>query len=296
MHREKHIEWPTVGLFAIAYVVWALAVLWLSAVSIEFAVVLAGVAIAFHASLQHEVIHGHPFRWPLANTLLAWPPLTLIIPFLRYRDTHLAHHRDCELTDPFDDPESNYLDAVSWNRLPPLVRAALLANNTLLGRLVVGPLVGTFLFFRFEARQLTTNRLLLWGWIWHLPAVIAVTLIVSFSPMPIWAYLMAVYLALALLRIRTFLEHQAHDLARARSVIIEDQGPLSLLFLNNNLHAVHHAHPGIPWYQLPSLYRRNRARFLALNQGYAFRSYGEVFGGYLFHRKDPVAHPLKSRS
>lgn len=295
MHRERHIEWPTVGLFTLAYVLWAWAVLWLSAVSLGFAVVLAGVAIAFHASLQHEVFHGHPFRRRFANQLLAWPPLTLVIPFLRYRDTHLAHHRNCELTDPFDDPETNYLDTASWERLPPLARAVLLTNNTLCGRLILGPLVGTFLFLRFEARQLRTNNLLLCGWLWHLPAVTAVGLVVFYSPMQIWAYLVAVYLALALLRIRTFLEHQAHVLARARSVIIEDRGPLALLFLNNNFHAVHHAHPGVPWYRLPSLYRRNRSRFLALNQGYAFRSYGEVFGRYLFRRKDPVAHPFRSQ-
>ena len=80
--------------------------------------------------------------------------------------------------------------------------------------------------------------------------------------------------------------------ARARSVIIEDRGPLALLFLNNNLHAVHHKHPKVPWYLLPDLYRREAARFTHLNDGYVYRSYGEIFRRYFFQRKDPVPHPL----
>ena len=97
---------------------------------------------------------------------------------------------------------------------------------------------------------------------------------------------------LALLKIRTFLEHQAHERAAARSVIIEDRGPLALLFLNNNFHAVHHAHPRLPWYSLPREYARRREAFLRRNGGYRYRSYGEVFALHLLRGKDPVAHPL----
>lgn len=294
MHREAAIEWPSVGLFLIAYAIWALAVFGLAEGALGFAVVLAAVAMAFHASLQHEVIHGHPFRWAFANTLLAWPPLTLIVPFLRYRDTHLAHHKDSDLTDPYDDPESNYLDPADWARMPWFLRRVYLANNTLAGRLLLGPLIGTACFLRSEMRQ--GDRAVLRGWLWHGPAVLAVVGVVILSPMPLWAYLIAGYMAMSLLRIRTFLEHRAHEFSRARSVIIEDRGLLALLFLNNNLHAVHHAHPDVAWYRLPALYRRNRERFLALNDGYAYRSYGEVFRRYLFCRKDPVVHPLRHRT
>ena len=292
MHRVHETEWPTVGLFVLTYGLWACAVFLLADLALWLAILLTGVAVAFQASLQHEVIHGHPFRWRLANTMIAWPPLTLLVPYLRYRDTHLAHHRDSDLTDPYDDPESNYLDAGDWARLPGWTRKVLLFNNTLAGRLLVGPLVGTLFFLQHEMRGLGRDREVLAGWLWHLPGAFAVGAAVAVSPMPLWAYLAAVYLAMALLRIRTFLEHTAHDLARARTVIIEDRGPLALLFLNNNLHAVHHAHPGVAWFNLPGLYRRNRARFLAMNEGYAYRSYGEVFRRYLLRRKDPVAHPL----
>ena len=83
---------------------------------------------------------------------------------------------------------------------------------------------------------------------------------------------------------------------RGRSVIIEDRGPLAFLFLNNNLHAVHHAHPRVAWYRLPALYRARRERFLAMNEGYRFASYAHVFRGYLFRQKDPVPHPLRGRA
>ena len=96
------------------------------------------------------------------------------------------------------------------------------------------------------------------------------------------------------MKIRTFLEHRAHEDCHSRTVVIEDRGPLAWLFLNNNLHIVHHLHPGVPWYALPRLYRENRDRYLEVNQGYFYRSYKEVFVRYLLRRKDPVPHPLWS--
>jgi fatty acid desaturase len=75
-------------------------------------------------------------------------------------------------------------------------------------------------------------------------------------------------------------------------VIIEDRGPLAFLFLNNNFHAVHHAHPGVAWYALPRLYASRRGEFLQRNLGYRYASYGEVMRRYLFRPKDPVAHPF----
>ena len=126
----------------------------------------------------------------------------------------------------------------------------------------------------------------------HLPPLAAVFVVVAASPMPLWAYLVAAYAGNALIRIRTFLEHRAHSVARGRSVIIEDRGPLALLFLNNNLHAVHHMHPSVPWYSLPELYRDKRERFLAANDGYRYASYAEVFRRHFLRAKDPVPHPL----
>lgn len=290
------IEWPTLALLLTCYAAWALALWVLAPVAPWLAVALAAWAIAQHSSLQHEAIHGHPFRREAANAVLVAPPLTLAIPYLRFRDTHLAHHRDSNLTDPYDDPESNFLAEGDWRRLPGWLRRTLSFNNTLAGRLLIGPVVGQVAWMASDWRAARGgDRRVALGWALHLPMAALVLWVVILSPMPVWAYLLAAYLGLSLLKIRTFLEHQAHETARGRTVVIEDRGPLALLFLNNNLHVVHHAHPQVPWYRLWRTYDANRGRYLGMNGGYRYRSYAEVFRRHLFRAKDPVPHPILRR-
>ena len=290
------VEWPTLGLIVLCYGVWA-AALWIVApVSVGLAVALAALAIALQSSLQHEVLHGHPFGTRKGGEPLVYASLNLAIPYPRFRDLHLRHHLDATLTDPYDDPESNYLDPAVWGRLARPVRAVLRANNTLLGRMVLGPLLGQVTFLRDEVRAAAAgDRAVLRAWAGHAAASAAIVWLVAQSPMPVWAYLVACYLGLSILRIRTFLEHQAHESARGRTVIIEDRGPLAFLFLNNNYHVVHHMHPRVAWYRLPALYRANRARFLAANHGYRYRSYAQIFRRHLLRAKDPVPHPFHPR-
>lgn len=290
------VEVPTLALIAGCYGIWAVGVFALPQVSLAAAVVVTALATALHSSLQHEVIHGHPFRQRWLNAVLVAPALTLCIPFLRFRDTHLAHHQDARLTDPYDDPESNYLDAGDWEVLPRWLRAVLQVNNTLAGRLTLGPLIGQAFWMASDWRALKAgDRAVLRGWLWHVPALALVVAAVWVAPMPGWAYALAAYAALSILKIRTFLEHQAHEKARGRTVIIEDRGVLGFLFLNNNLHVVHHMHPRVPWYRLWRLYRANPARYLGCNGGYRYASYVEVFRRYFWRAKDPVPHPLWRR-
>jgi len=280
-------EWPTVVLIVACYGAWGLA-LW--GLPLWAGGPLAAVTIALHASLQHEVIHGHPFQRTWLNDLTIWPPLILFIPYVRYKATHLAHHHDEVITDPFDDPESNYLDAGAWEKLPRGMQALLRVNNTVAGRLTLGPLIGTIAFVACEWRHRTAE--VLRGWLIHLPAMVVVLLAVAASPMPLWAYLIATYGAMSILKLRTFLEHQAHERASGRSVIVENGGIFAFLFLNNNLHVVHHMHPRVAWYDLPALYRSRKDHYLRRNGGYYFASYREVVSKYLWKAKDPVAHPL----
>lgn len=285
-------EWGTFALILACYGLW-LALLfaplpaWLS-------VLLLVPVLTLHSSLTHEVLHGHPFRARALNEALMALPLTLFIPYGRFRDLHLAHHMDARLTDPYDDPESNYLDPVVWAGLPRWKRTVYAVNNTLLGRILLGPAIGQLRFMAQDWAQ-RRDRAVWLAWALHLPGLVAVLALVAVAPLPVWAYLPAAYAALGVLKIRTFLEHRAHVVTRARTVIIEDRGPLAFLFLNNNLHVVHHMNPAAPWHRLPALYRAGRDRYLACNEGYLFRSYGEVFRRYLFKPKDPVAHPLWRR-
>jgi fatty acid desaturase len=287
------VEWPTLVLILACYGVWVCALVWVPQVSLGLAVIVATLAIAMQSSLQHEVLHGHPFADRKLGEPLVFASLNLAIPYIRFRDLHLAHHMDATLTDPYDDPESNYWDPANWGRASRWQRWLFKMNNTLLGRMALGPALGQATFMADDLRRIRAGQAgIAVAWVLHAVTVAAILAFVALSPMPAWTYLVACYLGLALLKIRTFLEHQAHLRARGRTVIVEDRGPLAFLFLNNNLHVVHHMHPRLPWYRLPALYFNNRDKYLARNDGYRYSSYAEVFRRYLLRSKDPVPHPL----
>ncbi|MEQ9261036.1 MAG: fatty acid desaturase [Roseovarius sp.] len=291
--KESGVEWPTVALMVACYALWAIATTWAAALWLPLGILLAILAIAQHSSLTHEAVHGHPFRNEVLNEATTFLCLSLFVPWRRFRDLHLAHHQDSFLTDPYDDPESNYLDPAVWETLPVWGKLLLRVNNTLAGRMILGPAIGMFVFLRSDWRAARAgDRAVREAWLLHVPGVLPVLAWVIWSPMPLWAYLVAAYGAFSILKIRTFLEHRAHERASGRTVVIEDRGPLALIFLNNNFHVVHHMHPKAAWYRLPSLFAENRDVYLARNDGYYYRSYAEIFRRHFLRAKDPVPHPL----
>lgn len=290
--RDRVIEAPTLLLICLSYGLWASG-LWLWASLPLLALAFVVVAVVLHASLQHECIHGHPTPWIAVNRALVYPSLNLVVPYGRFRDTHLAHHMDQSLTDPYDDPESNFMDPAQWVRLARWRRGLLRANNTLLGRMMLGPVISQVSFMGSDWQLIRAgDARVRRSWIGHGVMTLGLLGVVWTAPMPLWVYLCAAYVGLSILKIRTFLEHRAHAIARARTVIVEDRGPLAFLFLNNNLHAVHHMHPGVPWYDLPARYRAGKARYRACNEHYVYRSYWDVARAHLLRPKDPVPHPL----
>ena len=294
MSEKKRFEWPTWAMLVLCYGGFAIASTWMSAVWLPLGMVFAALAIALHSSLSHEALHGHPLRNKHLNAALVFPALSFAIPYMRFRDTHLAHHEDSILTDPYDDPESNYLDPKVWAGLSAAAKFLLRINNTLAGRLLLGPLIGQVAFMKgdFELIRKGDRRVLI-SWLWHVPAMaLPLWWITMMADMPLWAYLISVYAGLAVLKIRSFLEHRAHEKPRGRTVVIEDRGLLAWLFLNNNFHSVHHMHPGVAWYDLPALFRARKERFLEASEGYYYLSYAQIFRTYLFKAKDPVPHPL----
>lgn len=293
MSERTEFEWPTLALIVLCHGLWALATGWIAAWSLPLALVLTALTITLHSSLQHEVLHGHPFRRRLLNEALVFLPIGLVFPYGRFRDLHLAHHHDESLTDPYDDPESNYLDPAVWNRLAAPVRWLLRLNNTLAGRMLLGPAISVVALLRGDLRLiLAGDRAVARDWLLHGLGLIPVLWWIGLSPMPFWLYLLAAYAGFSILKIRTFLEHRAHRLARGRTVIVEGGWILPFLFLNNNLHVVHHSRPRLAWYRLPAYYRSRREEFLRRNEGYRYASYGEIFRRHLFRAKDPVPHPL----
>jgi len=291
--KPHEIEWPTLAMLGLAYGAFAAGTL-LWPVSGVLSVIVTALAIAQFSSLQHEVLHGHPFRNQTLNEALVFPGLTLFVPYIRFKDSHLQHHYDPNLTDPYDDPEANYMDPAVWARTPGWVRALLRANNTLIGRILLGPAISIWFFSGPDIAAIRAGDArirLAWG-LHAIGVAMVVGWLWAFAEMPVWAWVLAAYFGYGLLKIRTYLEHRAHEAFRARSVIIEDRGPLALLFLNNNLHAVHHMHPKAPWYRLPGIYAARGDHYRRRNEAYVFENYAQIFRHYLFKAKDPVAHPI----
>lgn len=293
---QRAVEWQTVAFLAACYAAWAIAGM-LYAAAPWLAVPLIALPIVLHSSLQHEAIHRHPTRREGWNEALVFLPLGLLIPYRRYRDTHLAHHVDSRITDPYDDPESYYLEAEDHGRLPRALRLVFAANATLAGRILIGPAIAAARFLLGEARlarHLRGAEARAWRAAWGLHALGLVMLLAVIHfvfRMPLLAYLGAVYLAMALLGVRAFCEHRWAEAVDARTVIIE-RSRIALLFLNNTFHLVHHKQPHLPWYALPAAYRARRAEWLALNEGYVFSGYRAVLRAYALRAKEPVVHPV----
>ena len=249
---------------------------------------------AWHGSLQHEALHGHPTRNRLINELLVFPSLWLWYPYRLYRDLHLSHHLDIRLTCPIDDPESYYVTPQLWHAMGPARRALRWTLNTLAGRLLVGPIVTTLWLYNEEIRRLLrgdTRHLLAWT-LHAISCGLVLAWVIVVCGIPFWAYLACfAYPGVALSLLRSFAEHQpAKDISQ-RTVINEAEWPFALLFLNNNLHAVHHREPGLPWYEIPRRYRATRGEVLAANGAFVQHGYREVARRFLVKPKDRPVHP-----
>jgi fatty acid desaturase len=135
----RTFEWPTLLAGAALYLAFGLLTWNYDALAWWIVLPLGGYLVAWHGSLQHEAVHGHPTRWRWLNEAFIFPSLWLWMPYRSYRTLHLTHHRNDHLTDPLEDPESYYVTATRWARMGPIRRTLLRANNSLLGRLVIGP-------------------------------------------------------------------------------------------------------------------------------------------------------------
>jgi fatty acid desaturase len=294
VHRRRGLEWPTVALAAAIYAGWLTLTFWHRSLPIWLWLPALVWLVAWHSSLQHEVIHGHPTRWRRVNDAIGYPPLSLWVPYAAYRSSHLSHHRDERLTDPLDDPESFYWMHEHWNRLGAVGKALVRAQSCLAGRLLIGPAWNAIRFWRAEWATVRTDADRRRIWLLHLPGVVAVGLwVVVLCRIESMLYLFGVvYPATALLMLRSFPEHRAASGVAERTAIVEHAPVLGLLFLFNNLHAAHHDRPGLPWYRLPRYYRAERERLLRRNAGLVYRGYADVARRFLFRPHDRPLHPL----
>ena len=294
--RIAAIEWPTLLLVCLVYSGWFLTVAmyphWPTWIVIAAAVLFA----TLHSSLQHEILHGHPTRWRAANRLMAIVPLSLWLPYERYRQAHLLHHIDEHLTDPLDDPETFYWTAADWARLGWFSRTMLKLQSCLLGRVIIGPFWIVARFLGVEAGRLIRNEAnvrAVWAehLAWSVPVIAWVTLVAG---MPVWFYLLAIVMpSTGILLIRSFAEHRAVPETRERIAIVENSWLLGPLFLFNNLHSVHHEKPTLPWYRYNAWYRQNRQRLLSENGALVYNTYFDVARRYLLSSHDVLVHPIR---
>lgn len=288
------VEWPTLALAIFIYASWFLLTWFWASIPYLLLFVAGGWLLAWHGSLQHEVLHGHPTRFRRINDAVGWPPIALWLPYQLYKRAHLKHHNDEWLTDPIEDPESYYLTGDAWARTGAFGRMVLMIDNTLAGRLVIGPLVSLSTFLGHETGHLACGDFRNAGlWLVHLIGAATVLIWVLWvCGMPLWIYLTAfVYAGISFSRLRSYAEHQYAGPKEERTAIVENSPAFGLLFLHNNLHIVHHSRPQLPWYKIPSLYKANRDDFIRLNGGLVYNGYLEVARRFLFSPHHQPVHP-----
>jgi fatty acid desaturase len=292
------LELPTLAVAAAVYAAFGLVTWFYHDLPLWLSAPLGCVLLAWHGSLQHETIHGHPTNSRRLNTLLGWLPLSLWISYEAYRRTHLLHHRfgGRHLTDPVRDPESYFVDAGTWLRFGRLRRALFAFRCTLIGRLLVGPALTIPMFWAHELHRLKRGALREWLRLLEHAAGAALVLVwvVGVCGIPLWIYVLCFcYPSVSLGQLRSFAEHRYDQDPARRTVVVETNAFFSLLFLNNNLHVVHHDEPGIAWYRLPEAWRLKRSALaeppLVYRGGYV-----EILRRHAFRPIIPVAHPSAS--
>lgn len=291
------VEWPTVFLAIGCYGIWLTAGLLIWPSYPLVALFVLTLMVALQSSLIHEVLHGHPTRNALANEAFVFLPIGLIWPFRRFKTLHLRHHADERLTDPLDDPESYYKALWHHDELPQVMKLLLRINNTMVGRFFLGPWMSMIGFFIDDAKQmLAGDKAIRQAWLLHVIGLAAVLLVIQFGfGMPLWLYILVpMWFGQSLIAIRTYAEHQWSEHPEGRTVIVE-RSPLSFLFLNNNLHFVHHSKPTVAWYKLPKLFRDEREKWLKANHGYSYPNYFALLKAYAFKAKEPIVHPVLRR-
>lgn len=286
---KPRVEWSTIALLFAVYAAFCLLTAFHEALPPWALALLGGLPLALHGSLQHEAIHGHPTGSARLNALLVGPALSLWLPFGSYRRSHLAHHA-APLTDPHEDPESFYRDAATYASWSSARRALAWIDMTLIGRLTLGPFVVVARSTKGElARLARRERRTVKAWLAHVPAVAVVLLWLAWCELSFPKYVLCFVLpGLSLTLLRSFAEHHASG---EHTAVVETNPLLSLLFLNNNLHTIHHAQPNLAWYAIPARYRRApidpEVRY--------YRGYLDVLRRHAFTPIAPPWHPSRPR-
>ena len=288
-------EWRTLLVVLAVYGLTTLTVIRYEVLTPWLAVPFLAVLGAWHLSMQHEVIHGHPFKNQFLNDAIGIIPITLWIPYLAFKKDHLEHHVS-DLTHPALDNESYYVSQEQWDKAGKIRRAAWTANRTILFRIFAWTIVSTFTYglsvLKRAARGEKGDRLAV---ALHVVGVAVVVYLVSLSSMPLWVFALGtLYGGRILNAIRPFPEHKYQSGVETRTAMIMAGPFMSLLMLNNNLHIAHHDEPWVPWYRYGNLMTRVNAVQRAREAGVLYEGgYAEVFRKFSF---TPVDSPVREQN
>ena len=292
--RER-AEWRTLLVVFAVYGLTVLTVVRYEVLTPWLAIPMLAVLGAWHLSMQHEVLHGHPFKNQFLNDAIGGIPVTLWIPYLAFKKDHHEHHLS-DLTNPALDNESYYVTQQQSDKAGKIRRAAWTANRTILFRMFVWTIVSTITYvlsvLKRAVRNEKSDRLAV---ALHIIGVAFVVYLVSLSSMPLWQFALGtLYGGRILNAIRPFPEHKYQSGVETRTAMIMAGRFMSLLMLNNNLHVAHHDEPGVPWYRYDKLMQRVNAVERARAAGVLYEGgYAEVFRRFSF---TPVDSPVRERN
>jgi len=293
--KIRQFDGPTWVVAVVLYALWFL-LIWFNAVLPWWVIMPAGAyLLAWHFSLQHEAIHAFRGVPAWLRFAVVFPPLGLWFPFPLYRKSHTTHHRDVQLTVPGVDTESYYVRRADWERMSGARRALLTFNQTMAGRLLIGPALRLWIMIDREAGRVRKGDFThLPHWAVHVAAVAALFWFISgVCRMPWWQYcLLVAYPGFSLGLLRAFTEHRAAEDSQERTASVESNVLFGMLYLYNNLHVAHHLKPTMPWYDIPEYYRTNRAELLKGNGHFVYRGYAELAKRWMFVPVFSPVHPF----
>jgi fatty acid desaturase len=294
MQKFRRYDGPTWIVALVLYGAWVL-LIWFNGLLPWWVIMPVGAyLLAWHFSLQHEAIHSFRGVPAWLRFAVVFPPIGLWFPYPLYRKSHTTHHRDIHLTIPGVDTESYYVLQADWTRMGAFKRGILTCNQTMAGRLLIGPILRLSILIAKETRRVRQGDFShLPHWAAHAAAVAALFWFISgVCAFPWWQYcLLVAYPGLSLSLLRAFTEHRAAADSQERTASVESNALFGILYLYNNLHVAHHLKPAMPWYDIPRFYRDNRAALLAGNGQFVYEGYAQLARNYFLVPVFSPVHP-----
>jgi fatty acid desaturase len=231
------------------------------------ALVLHGIVLVFLFAPLHESLHRTAFRSQRVNNSVAWVAgLILLLPPNWFRAFHFAHHRYTQIEGR--DPELEAKRVETWPDY--LVHLSgwryWKGSGALLFRNASGHASAPFVPKTLEPRLVREARVML-----TIYGLVAVLSIVFRSEAALLYWLLPVLLGQPFLRAYLLAEHTGLPLVESfwdntRTTLTG--APIRFLAWNMPFHTEHHVNPAVPFYALPELHARARAKLKTISPGY----------------------------